>query len=89
MDSESSFEDSDTEESKSSSEKNNEESKVSPIQSESPSPTPSQNKKAWLKDYEMLGILGEGAFGKVHHVVRKADGEQFALKVLTKKNMTK
>ena len=34
-------------------------------------------------------MLGEGAFGKVHHVVRKSDGEQFALKVLSKKNITK
>lgn len=42
-----------------------------------------------IKDYEMLGILGEGAFGRVHHVVRKSDGEQFALKLLVKKNMTK
>jgi hypothetical protein len=43
-----------------------------------------EQKKHSIKDYEQLGVLGEGAFGKVFHMVRKSDGEQFAIKVLSK-----
>lgn len=50
---------------------------------------PNSCKKPSISDYEILGLIGEGAFGKVHHVVRKSDGELFALKVLAKKNVTK
>ncbi|CAI2384762.1 unnamed protein product [Moneuplotes crassus] len=42
------------------------------------------NHKLRVKDFEFLGLLGEGAFGRVFHVVRKSDGEQFALKAIRK-----
>lgn len=64
--------------------------KTKPIEVSLPDKSSSAKEaKPTIKDYEMLGILGEGAFGRVHHVVRKSDGEQFALKLLIKKNMTK
>ena len=84
MDSESSFEESEMEEKKSSEEKSQDTSPTTPSDKSQKMP-----KKTTIRDYEFLGILGEGSFGKVHHVVKKCDGEQYALKVITKKNMTK
>lgn len=42
--------------------------------------------KPTTKDFKILGLIGEGAFGKVYHVVRKSDGEQFALKAINKRD---
>jgi hypothetical protein len=39
-----------------------------------------------ISDYKTLGVLGEGSFGKVYHVVKKSDGSEFALKVINKKD---
>jgi 3-phosphoinositide dependent protein kinase-1 len=47
------------------------------------------DEKLSMNDYEMLGIIGEGAFGRVHHVVKKSDGEEYAIKLVVKKDMTK
>lgn len=82
MDSEDSFEgSSDDEEIK----KPIEEPKTPDPVKAAPAQPPNSCKKPSIEDYEILGLIGEGAFGKVHHVVRKSDGEQFALKVLPKK----
>ena len=43
-----------------------------------------QKKGKSLEDFEILGIIGEGAFGTVYHVVQKEDGKQFAIKTITK-----
>jgi serine/threonine protein kinase len=40
--------------------------------------------KSQMSDYEILGVLGEGAYGKVFHVVKKSDGTQLALKTIRK-----
>lgn len=39
-----------------------------------------EKKQSSLKDFETLNKLGEGAFGQVFKVKRKADGETYALK---------
>jgi serine/threonine protein kinase len=43
-------------------------------------------KKIGIEDYEMLGVIGEGAFAKVYHAVRKSDGEEFAIKTIHKRD---
>ena len=40
--------------------------------------------KPSISDFQILGVIGNGAFGKVYHVVRKDDGEEFALKTISK-----
>jgi hypothetical protein len=42
-------------------------------------------KKLTVNDFEFLGVIGEGSFGKVHHVVSKTDGSEYALKSINKK----
>ena len=37
-----------------------------------------------MSDFDILGVLGEGAYGKVYHVVKKKTGEQYALKAIKK-----
>ena len=44
-------------------------------------------KRVQIQDFEVLGAIGEGAFGKVYHVVRKDDGLQFALKTIRKEKV--
>jgi NIMA (never in mitosis gene a)-related kinase len=36
--------------------------------------------KSCLRDFDVLSKLGEGAFGQVFKVKRKADGKEYALK---------
>lgn len=43
-------------------------------------------KKLTVNDFEFLGVIGEGSFGKVHHVVSKVDGSEYALKSISKKD---
>lgn len=85
MDNESSFDSDEDEESK----RVIEEPHTADVKAEKPLEIQPDPKKPAISDYEVLGKLGEGAFGEVHHVVRKSDGLQFALKVLSKKNVTK
>ena len=33
-----------------------------------------------LRDYDILGLVGEGAFAAVYRVRRKCDGNEYALK---------
>jgi len=44
-------------------------------------------KKVGLADFDLLTVIGKGAFGKVLQVRRKKDGKLFAMKVLNKKNI--
>jgi serine/threonine protein kinase len=44
------------------------------------------NKKIGIEDFELLGVIGEGAFAKVYHAVRKVDGEEFAIKSIKKRD---
>ena len=37
-------------------------------------------KQSCLRDFDVLSKLGEGAFGQVFKVKRKADGKEYALK---------
>lgn len=39
-----------------------------------------EGKQSNLKDFEVISPLGEGAFGQVFKVKRKADGQIYALK---------
>jgi NIMA (never in mitosis gene a)-related kinase len=39
-----------------------------------------EGKQSNLRDFEVLSKLGEGAFGQVFKVRRKADGKEYALK---------
>ena len=41
-------------------------------------------KKQTIRDYEVLGELGKGSFGKVLRAVLKRNGEQVAIKVVEK-----
>lgn len=38
------------------------------------------DKQSCLRDFDVLGKLGEGAFGQVYKVKRKVDGKEYALK---------
>lgn len=38
------------------------------------------DKQSSLRDFEVISKLGEGAFGQVFKVKRKADGKEYALK---------
>lgn len=38
------------------------------------------DKQSCLRDFDVLGKLGEGAFGQVFKVKRKADSKEYALK---------
>lgn len=38
------------------------------------------DKQSCLRDFDVLGKLGEGAFGQVFKVKRKMDGKEYALK---------
>jgi serine/threonine protein kinase len=40
--------------------------------------------KAFKDDFTMEEVLGEGAFGVVHHVIRRADKAEFAAKVVAR-----
>jgi len=42
--------------------------------------------KSTIDDFEILGLIGEGSFGRVFHVVKKEDGNEYALKVMNKKD---
>ncbi|PRP85630.1 hypothetical protein PROFUN_06419 [Planoprotostelium fungivorum] len=44
-------------------------------------------KKVGLQDFDLLNVIGKGAFGKVLQVRRKKDGKLFAMKILNKKNI--
>lgn len=33
-----------------------------------------------MKDFDMMAKLGEGSFGQVYRVRRKADGKEYAMK---------
>ncbi len=37
-------------------------------------------KQSCLRDFDVLGKLGEGAFGQVFKVKRKVDGKEYAMK---------
>jgi NIMA (never in mitosis gene a)-related kinase len=39
-----------------------------------------ESKQSGLKDFDVLGKLGEGAFGQVFKVRRREDGKEYALK---------
>ncbi len=39
-----------------------------------------ENKQSTLADFNVQNKLGEGAFGQVYKVIRKADGKEYALK---------
>ena len=43
-------------------------------------------RKVTLDDFDLVRLVGKGAFGKVWQVRRKDTGEIFALKILDKKN---
>lgn len=45
--------------------------------------------KVGLKDFDVLKLLGRGAFGKVYKVLHKKSRKIFAMKVLRKKNLIK
>mmetsp|Transcript_38686 Transcript_38686/g.38236 ORF Transcript_38686/g.38236 Transcript_38686/m.38236 type:complete len:118 (+) Transcript_38686:243-596(+) len=46
-------------------------------------------KKITIKSFALLGVLGEGSFGTVHHVINKDDGKEYALKIIPKRNIEK
>ena len=46
------------------------------------------NRKLSIKDYELIKVLGEGAFAKVILVRNKTNGKLFAMKVIHKKKIT-
>ena len=37
-----------------------------------------------IQDFEIVGEIGQGAFGKVFHAIQISDGKQVALKVIRK-----
>ena len=39
-----------------------------------------EQKLSCLRDFDVLSKLGQGAFGQVFKVKRKADGKQYAMK---------
>lgn len=45
------------------------------------------HKKVCLADFDLIQVLGEGAFGRVLQVKKKDTGEQFAMKMMNKKLM--
>lgn len=45
---------------------------------------PAQEKKIGPEDFELLRVVGQGAFGKVFQVQKKDTGEIFAMKVMRK-----
>lgn len=51
---------------------------------------PSENvAKVSLEDFEILKLVGKGAYGKVHQVRKKDTGKIYAMKVLRKENLIK
>ncbi|CAI2386413.1 unnamed protein product [Moneuplotes crassus] len=78
MDSESSYASSDNEEVK----KEPEVAPTEKVVKKSP-------KKITIKSFALLGVLGEGSFGTVHHVINKDDGKEYALKIIPKRNIEK
>eukprot|EP00669_Euglena_mutabilis_P007287 TRINITY_DN2620_c0_g1_i1.p1 TRINITY_DN2620_c0_g1~~TRINITY_DN2620_c0_g1_i1.p1 ORF type:complete len:432 (+),score=79.88 TRINITY_DN2620_c0_g1_i1:1120-2415(+) len=52
--------------------------------------TPSPpNKVTGLDDFELIRVLGKGAFGKVWKVRRKGNGREYAMKVMSKRHFAK
>jgi len=45
--------------------------------------------KVALEDFEILALVGKGAYGKVHQVCKKNTGEIFAMKVMRKESLIK
>lgn len=43
-----------------------------------------EQKLSCLRDFEVQSKLGEGAFGQVYKVKRKADGKEYAMKKVVK-----
>ncbi len=49
----------------------------------------SSQRKRTIEDFEMIGILGEGNYGKVYAAVEKSNRKPYAIKILDKYHVMK